>query len=146
MNSSASLCLSLVLTCPAYNPGRLFIRGIFSKPSPSTEAPTFSQPCTASWHAASTELGPLEVEDSLLLRYSERERERAQFTKTTEPQIRAYIVPLLLPLPVCVVCVTCPEHVFECAASSICFKTKYSFCRSHHHHHYKTWVVLSGEV
>ena len=40
MSSSASACLSLLLTCPLYNPGRLFGRGIFSKPSPSSvEAP-----------------------------------------------------------------------------------------------------------
>lgn len=32
--------------------GRLFIRGIFSKPSPSTQSPAYSQPCTTSWHAA----------------------------------------------------------------------------------------------
>lgn len=32
--------------------GRLFIRGIFSKPSPSTQSPASSQPCTTSWHAA----------------------------------------------------------------------------------------------
>lgn len=52
------------------NPGRLFIREIFSKPSPSSESPTFSQPCTASWHAAAAALhrGPRAVEDSLLLR------------------------------------------------------------------------------
>lgn len=46
------LCVSVVLTCPAYNPGRLFRRGIFSKPSPSTKASTSSQPCATSWQSA----------------------------------------------------------------------------------------------
>lgn len=32
------------------------MRGIFSKPSPSTESPTFSQPCATSWHLAATVL------------------------------------------------------------------------------------------
>lgn len=46
------LCCWLALC----NPGRLFIKGIFSKPPPSTEHSPFSQPCTASWHAAAAAL------------------------------------------------------------------------------------------
>lgn len=79
----------------AYNPGRLFIRRIFSKPSLSTESPAFSQPCTTSWHAAAAVLNrrPLKVEDSLLLSYRERGRERAPFTKISELQIRVSLTP-----------------------------------------------------
>lgn len=100
----ASPCLSLLLTRPVFNPGRPFRRGIFSKPSPSSVGPNL-QPALHSILARSrcAELGPLEVEDFLLLRYRERDRERAQFTKAIELQIGVYIVSLLLPLPVCMV-------------------------------------------
>lgn len=54
------------------------LEGFSLKPSPSSASSTFSQPCTASWHAAAAALhwGPVEVEDSLLLRYTNQERER----------------------------------------------------------------------
>lgn len=41
MSFSATLFVFVAdLSCVPYNPGRLFRRGIFSKPSPSTKAPT----------------------------------------------------------------------------------------------------------
>lgn len=97
MSPSASVLVPLVLTCPAYNPDRLFRRGIFFKPSPSTEAPAPSQPCTISWHAAAAlNWGLSQWKTSCGW---DRGRE-TQFTKTIELQIRVYIVSLLLFLSV----------------------------------------------
>lgn len=73
------------------------LEGFSLKPSPSSASSTFSQPCTASWHAAAAALhwGPVEVEDSLLLRYTNQERERGSSSLQRS---------LTRPFPVCVVC------------------------------------------
>lgn len=73
------------------------LEGFSLKLSPSSASSTFSQPCTASWHAAAAALhwGPVEVEDSLLLRYTNQERERSS---------SSLLRSLTRPFPVCVVC------------------------------------------
>lgn len=75
------------------------LEGFSLKPSPSSASSTFSQPCTASWHAAAAALrwGPVEVEDSLLLRYTNQERQRGSSSLQRS-------LSLTRPFPVCVVC------------------------------------------